>query len=318
MKKTTPAYSSANRAAERSCRESLKLSAYNASSRSVELSLRIVCAILSQLLIVVPSVSAQTAATNYVPTMVFDVASIREDAPTENYSASGGFRPPTSGSFIAQSFTLKDLLLVAYQIRLDQIVITDKTSHDSRFTIRASVDDAANAKLATLTPQQRKLEQQHIMQSLLADRFHLKTHWETRTASTYDLVFFQAKSQLVQGTTQPAQWEKDRFGGRPVPSLSEGPQGLVAHGASMDELVAWLGMRIYHNVINKTGLTGIYSFQIPFRGVFVTDLPPDDTNPNAIPTLDVAFQNQLGLKIKPSKGPVPYLIIDYVEKPTPN
>lgn len=295
-------------------------------SGTAALSLRVAGAILLQLVIVAPSVSAQTAAINYGPTMVFDVASIHEDAPTENYSASGGFRPPTSGSFIAQSLTFKELLLAAYHIRLDQIVIgdknqiviSDKISGNSRFTIRASVDDAANAKLATLTPQQRKLEQQHMVQAMLADRFHLKTHWETRTASTYDLVLFQAKSQLVQGTTQPAQWEKDQFRGRPVPSLSEGPQGLVAHGASMDELVEWLGSRIYRNVINKTGLTGVYSFQIPFRGIFVTDLPPDDTNPNSIPTLDVAFRNQLGLKINPSKGPVPYLVIDHVEEPTPN
>jgi uncharacterized protein (TIGR03435 family) len=297
-------------------------------SGTAALSLRVAGAILFllQLVVVAPPVSAQTAATNYVPTMVFDVASIHEDAPTENYSAFGGFRPPTSGSFIVQSLTFKELLLAAYQIRLDQIVISDKnqivisdkTSGNSRFTIRASVDDATNAKLATLTPQQRKLEQQHMVQSMLADRFHLKTHWETRTASTYDLVLFQAKSQLVQGTTQPAQWEKDQFRGHPVPSLSEGPQGLVAHGASMDELVEWLGFRLSRNVINKTGLTGVYSFQIPFRGIFVTDLPPDDTNPNAIPTLDIAFRNQLGLKIKPSKGPVPYLIIDHVEEPTPN
>jgi uncharacterized protein (TIGR03435 family) len=298
MKETAPAYPIANRAAEQS--------------------LQIVCVIVLQLLIVVSTASAQTAAASYVPTMVFDAASIHEDAPTENYTASGGFRPPTSGSFIAQSFTFGELLLAAYHIRPDQIVVNDKTSGDSRFTIRAFVDEAANAKLATLTPQQRKLEQQHMMQSLLAERFHLKAHWETRNAATYNLILVQEKPQLVIGTTEPAQWEKDRSGGRPVPSLTEGPEGLVAHGVSMDELVDWLSFRAYHNVINKTGLAGVYSFQIRFRGIFVTDLPPDDTNPNSIPTLDVDFRNQLGLKIESSKGPVPYLIIDHVEKPTPN
>jgi uncharacterized protein (TIGR03435 family) len=69
------------------------------------------------------------------------------------------------------------------------------------FNVQAKSDSAADQRLAQLTKDQEKMEQQHMLQTLVGDRFKLKIHWETREGPTYDLVVAKKgpKMQLVKG-----------------------------------------------------------------------------------------------------------------------
>src|SRR5579859_6452495 len=145
MEDAIPDCLSTNRRTKRSRRKTWKILAYVYMPRTAKLFLRLVVTILLQLVVVAHSVSAQTAATDHVPTMAFDVASIHEDPPSDNYVSYGSITPNT-GSFFGNSLTFIELLLDAYPIRMDQIV--GETLGHSRFTVRASVDEVVNAKFA--------------------------------------------------------------------------------------------------------------------------------------------------------------------------
>ena len=69
-------------------------------------------------------------------------------------------------------------------------------------------------------------------------------------------------------------------------------------------------------VSNKTGLTGTYDFVLKYKGQTDLDRSADDMDPT--PPLDRALQEELGLKVEAAKGPVKVLVIDHVEKPSPN
>jgi uncharacterized protein (TIGR03435 family) len=71
-----------------------------------------------------------------------------------------------------------------------------------------------------------------------------------------------------------------------------------------------------HPVFDKTGLTGKYDFTLRYHGTRLSDRKADDMDP--VQPLDVAIQDQLGLKLKRTKGPVQILVIDHIEKPSEN
>jgi uncharacterized protein (TIGR03435 family) len=82
----------------------------------------------------------------------------------------------------------------------------------------------------------------------------------------------------------------------------------------MERLTATLSAWLHRPVIDKTGLTGKYDFQLQW-----TTNEDAETGPEANwPSLFSAIQQQLGLKLEPGKGPVPVLVIEHVDKPSGN
>lgn len=252
--------------------------------------------------------------------MTFDVASVRESAPADSYMVGGGFTSHT-GSFRVTSFSIENMLAVAYNVRWDQLANLPECP-GAMFNVQASVDDDTNKKMAALPMKEQHLEQEHMLQSLLAERFHLQVHWETRSALVYDLVAMGKGAKMQQGPGAPAtEEEKKIFGDRPLPPLVQrgnSAEGFtfVAHGATLANLTEMLSVQMGHPVIDKTGLTGIYSFDLHYHGARLSERRADDMDP--IPPMETAIQDQLGLKLETSKGPVPFLVIDHIEKPTPN
>jgi len=261
-----------------------------------------------------------TASKAYVPTLTFDVASIRESPPPDGYMIVGYTFSPHSSSFRATNLDILNLLTVAYGIRRDQI----SGVPDSRvmFNIQAKSDSAANERLAGLSKAQEKLEQRHMLQALLADRFKLKTHWETREGLAYDLLVSKngPKMQEARGEPPSAE-EKKAWGDHTIPPLYQRGDSrvgfdYVAHGCSMSDITDMLAMQFGHPVLDKTGLTDKYDFILRYHGTRLADRKADDLDP--VPTLDTAIQDQLGLKLKPTKAPEKFLVIDYIEKPSKN
>jgi uncharacterized protein (TIGR03435 family) len=258
----------------------------------------------------------------YVPTMTFDVASVRESKPAENagFRVGGGFTPYNSSNMKLLNNSLMNLILMAYDVNSHLIEGIPRDFGWATFNVEAKSDSAKDEQLAELSKEQVRLEHEHMMQVMLADRFKLKVHWEIRDGQTYDLVVAKA-GRLRSTGAPPSAEELKRFGDRPIPPLYQ--QGdsrygfhYIAHGATTDEIASMLAMQIGRPVSDKTGLSGKYDFDLKYYQTKASDRKDDETNP--WPPLETAIQDQLGLKLAAAKGQLRVLVIDHVEKPSEN
>jgi uncharacterized protein (TIGR03435 family) len=121
----------------------------------------------------------------YVATMTFDVTSIHESRPGPEMHFVGGSFAAHSGNLTLENVDLFWLLSIGYGVDYHQISGKPDWAGRTTFNVQAKSDDAANEKMATLDNDQVKLEQQHMMQALLAERFNLKVHWSTQEGDIY-------------------------------------------------------------------------------------------------------------------------------------
>ena len=267
-------------------------------------------------------VTAPASETKYVPEMTFDVASVRESK--ANLATGITISRSFTGTHArVQNFNIMDLVEWAYGInvlRMDWPKNLPDDLTQARFNIEAKGDGETEERLAKLSKDEIELEQQHMMQALLAERFNLKAHWETRDAKTYELVVVKAGRMKSTGKPPTAE-EVAAFGDHGVPSLyAKGFNGggieHIAHGASMAEISKMLAEQFRHPVTDKTGLTGKCDFDLKTYQVYAAERKEDETNP--WPTLSGAILDQLGLKLVPTHGPIPILVVEHVEKPSEN
>jgi uncharacterized protein (TIGR03435 family) len=176
-----------------------------------------------------------------------------------------------------------------------------------------------------------------MVQALLADRFKLSMHRETRDLPVYDLQAVKNGPKLPapQGGDCAEVMTALPVPGQPRPAPPCGP-GLVKAGTgltmegisvSMPAFAKMLSAMIGREVIDKTGITGRFALHLEFamddaliglRKPVRPDTSDQPTDPDARPTIRTALQEQLGLRLEASKGPVDVLVIDHVERPTEN
>jgi uncharacterized protein (TIGR03435 family) len=268
------------------------------------------------------AVSAQAPA--YTPAMTFDVASIRQSNPDPNgFAVRGGFSPADSSHFSLENNDLWNLILWAYPAdshRVEGLQRLPAELRHATFNVQARADETTDEKLANLPKDRRLLEQQHMLQVLMAERFHLKVHWETRDSATYDLVVAK-KGKLQTTGAAPTADEVTWFAGHEIPPIYQRGGSLdgfeyIAHGATMSQIVEEFSTQFPIPIIDKTGLTGKYYFHLKTYQAASSDRAIDETNP--WPPLETAIYDQLGLELVHSHGTVDYLIVDHAEMPTAN
>lgn len=169
-----------------------------------------------------------------------------------------------------------------------------------RYVIDAKIDDAMFAAMQKLPPQQQHQQVELMEQTLLADRFHLKVHFEKRAVDGYLLVVAKGGPKL--------ELAKDH--GRM--SITMIGDRMTVESATIDDWLhsAFLSPKA---IIDKTGLTGRYDFTLTFSDRLTTDGSADSA-----PPFRAAIQNQLGLKLEPAKTEVEYIVIDEIQQPTEN
>src|SRR5262249_55708335 len=136
------------------------------------------------------------------------------------------------------------------------------------------------------------------------DRFQLKLHREVKDAPIYELVAAKGGPKVKPATAE----------GTPNNFIRGSVAGL--HLEAARETMAQLALRLSGNgagrpVMDKTGLAVYYAYTLDW----VNGIPSPDSE---FPTLFIALQEQLGLKLEPATGPVEFLIIDHAEKPAEN
>src|ERR1700761_7091602 len=241
----------------------------------------------------------------------FDVASIKENK-SDGHMMRWMYTP--DGISIT-NFSLPNIIASAYNIKMYLISGGPAWVHSASFDLDAKVAASDVETFKKLSPAQRRL----MLQKLLADRFHLAVHIETKTLPVYDLVIASGGSKLKAAAPDPPP-PADASPSDPPPKprgmMRMRPGGLELQDLPLSSLITQLSYAVNRTVIDKTGLSGKYDLSLKWT--------PEDQDPaeassdNQAPHLFTALQEQLGLKLEPSKGPVDTLVIDHVEMPTAN
>jgi uncharacterized protein (TIGR03435 family) len=227
-------------------------------------------------------------------TPAFEVASIKQ-----HVFAGGGGRlgMSISGSRVTIStLTLRSLILAAYNVKVYQI--SGGPSWAGEAATAFDIEARANG---TPTVDQARV----MLQSLLADRFQLKLRRETKDLPVYDLVIAKNGPKMKESAA-------DTQGSQSMRGTPARPRRMTYTKMTMERFVSGLVNDAGRPVIDKTGLTGNYDFTLEYT--------PDGTPADAAngPSIFTALEEQLGLKLEPSKAPTEILVIDHAEKPNEN
>jgi uncharacterized protein (TIGR03435 family) len=222
----------------------------------------------------------------------FEVASIKPNRGTGGggWSSSGGRQTiinTTASILVGYAFDLNQYEIVGAPAwlereRLDVIVQAEPTPTES------------DARL--------------MMQSLLEERFAMKAHLETREAPTYRAV--RARSDGVLGPALVKSTVECGASGRAIPcGMRVGGSQMQMGRQTIRYLLDYLESAVGRRITDETGLTGEFDITLEWsRG----------TNDTERPSIFTAVQEQLGLKLEQSRGPVNMLIIDSISRPTPD
>ena len=285
--------------------------------------------------------------------MEFDVASVKLDtaAPSaqtvhSNVSLTvGDVYSPNGGLLRAADFLLADYLTFAYKMTSDQL--TSLRPQLPKWAVTNRFDIEARAQ-GNPTKDQMRL----MMQSLLADRFKLAFHYETRQLPVFKLVLLKPGKTGPQLQPHPADSPCSSAPPEPsAPGPAPAPPATVAGGfpvvcggqvfmasapghirdggrniipgriATILALLSGIGETgVDRPILDQTGLTGTFDFYIDFAPRFNGPLPAgSDFSPDTNgPTFLEAVQEQLGLKLEPDKGPVDVPVLDHIEEPSAN
>ena len=237
-----------------------------------------------------------------------------------------------------QGVPARMLLRFAFGVEFDRMIGVPAWTTSNRFDIEAKVAPEDAPKLEKLTADQRR----SMLLPLLAERFNLKYHHETRELPMYALVVAKGGPKLAESKElEPGPSESGAAGTQKGPLNLRGrtsmmPGRIESHGSTMDMLAHSLYSPLGRTIVDKTGLTGNYDYTLQWT-VDDGSLPPGglsgaagvgglggaptrdtSTEDAGSPSLFTAIEEQLGLKIESSKGPVDVIVIDHLDLPSAN
>ena len=274
------------------------------------------------------------------PALAFEVASIKP-----NNSGDGRVMMQNQpGRFVATNITLRLLIRNAYQVQDFQITGGPNWLGSDHFDIIAKVPDGTPAPQGPPAPGSAPSPLQLMLRSLLAERFKLTLHNETKDSPIYALVLARSDGRLGPELKKSeadcnAQFAAGRGRGGPMPppgppppgaampcGIRIGPGNMAVGGSPLSQFANSLGMFTGRVVVDRTGLTGNYDFNLTWTPDQMPQRPPGAPadqpvqfngvaiDPNG-PSLFTAVQEQLGLKLDSARGPVELLVIDRADKP---
>lgn len=239
-----------------------------------------------------------------VPDLRFDVVAIKRSAPGSRINATA----TPGGNFAYQAAPVKLMMMQAFEVQETQINGDPDWAEAELWDVTAKVENEARQ----LTP----ADVNPRLRALLAERFALKTHRETQQQPVFALVL--AKGGHKMNRTAEAR-------GSLVGSVRASM--FRASGVGLGRFIQVLAASLGRPVLDKTGLSGEFDFEMSFSPDSVPDRGWPGNRPNAAdqppgdptkPSLFVALEEQLGLKLESTKGPVEMLVIDHVERPSEN
>lgn len=266
----------------------------------------------------------------------FDVASIKpesSDRPPDEveldvlrYRARGSGH----GTFDVRNVPLHLLIQLAYNAKDYQIVGEPAWANSERYHVNAKTENSASFE-----------QMRPMLRSLLAERFNLALHRVTKELPVYELRAAKGglktkKASCVSRDPNgpppplPRPHGSELCGGVMSRMFPAGSSRLEGFGVPMSKLVEVLADRIGRTIVDKTGFSGTFNFQLDFSPEDAASIPkpaptgaagPERPIPGTnvqTPTIFAALQEQLGLRLQAGKGQVEVLVIDHVQRPSPN
>lgn len=270
---------------------------------------------------VIAATSVLTVAQGPAQKPQFEVASIKPSDPNQH---DGAIMNQPGGRLVIIGMPLRELVKFAYHLQDFQLEGGPQWARTDAWNIEARAEgggpDLAAARL----------------QSLLEDRFQLKTHSEMRDVPVYELTIAKrgSKMKLSQDQTPPRPPERGEPQPRPIQrsgpmdrfSVRVGKGSLEAVAMDMPHIVGALSSILRRTVVDKTGLTGLYDVKLQWTpegggppatapaGSLVQQPPSDRDGPSIF----TALQEQLGLNLESTKAPTEVIVIDSIQRPTQN
>lgn len=237
----------------------------------------------------------------------FEVATIKPGSPS-----AGDKRFWSNGrQYRTSNTTLRDLLQVAYGVQPRQILGIPAWAEQARYDLAAQFAPDQG------TPSNQQF--QRMLQKLLTDRFRLKIHPSEREFPIYALVVGGRGSNLKPGN--------DSSEAHHTAFLRPGTGGgrlLIEKNASMADLVPFLMSQLPdRQIVDQKSLTGKFDFELNFllegsQPNSESKEGSESTDVGRAPFVPEALEEQLGLKLRATRAPIPVLIVDNVEKPSEN
>lgn len=290
-------------------------------------------------LIGAPAIRAQSAG---AAAPKFDVASVKlcDSNSLPPGGRAGGASTSSSGRLTLTCATVKSFIVMSYvlsangqrqgsnALKLLPVEGGPSWINSERYTINAETETNASDSVM----------RGPMLQAVLEDRFKLKVHRETREVPIYELTVAKTGFKLQPAKEESCTPRVPREPGQPPPQPGPGQppfcgQGLVKRTGSsfsvdlrsmtLDEFANWLNFGLDRLAFDKTGLTGKYDFHLEFSadestpGFLLGGTAAGETPDPMYATMFTAIQ-QFGLKLVPAKGPGSFLVIDSVERPSPN
>jgi uncharacterized protein (TIGR03435 family) len=242
-----------------------------------------------------------------------------------------------AGRFTASNFPLRELIRVAFRLQPNQVVGGPDWLTD-RYDITGKIPEGVAAA-----------RRDDMLKALFADRFKLVTHTETRELPMFALVLARNDGRLGpsltltenectsgRGRAAPPGGGPPPPGGVPPPpafkpgarppcGTMQGPGLISAGGITMARLAEILSGSVARTVVDRTGLSGNYELDLTYTPDAAAGGQPAGPPPPGAPALNIdpngpslvtAIQEQLGLKLEATRGPVVVTVIDRIERPT--
>jgi uncharacterized protein (TIGR03435 family) len=231
------------------------------------------------------------------------------------------------GKFSVTGATAKFLIIYAYNVNDFQIFGGPTWINSDKYDINAKEDDSVGPNLRKLPWMQEREKVGLMVQSLLADRFKLQVSHMTKRLPVYTLVVARNGSKLTPSAVAPSGSPPKRGYG-----LRIGRGQLTATGMSLGDLADTLARQPElsgRKVVDRTGLAGAYDITLkytPDQNLGAKVVEPEvgnlaaksQTPDSSGPSIFTALQEQLGLKLESTKGPVDVIVIDHIERPSEN
>jgi uncharacterized protein (TIGR03435 family) len=244
------------------------------------------------------------------PKPVFEAASIKMSRATGGGGHSDENDDP---GLLRGSMTLKSYIMAAYKVKPYQVTGGPNWIDSSTYDIVAKLETAGLPKLPVdLTPRQRATaedEQLHTaLQNLLADRFQLKFHHESKEMPAYALMVAKSGFKLKVASETIGCGTKSKGNGTTI--------NFSATCIDIAGFAGYLARPMHQPVSDQTQLQGLYTFTLEWTpDDLKTAASPDQPS---LPSLFTVLQEKLGLKLEPRKVPTDIIVVDNAERPSEN
>ena len=270
----------------------------------------------------------------------FEVTSVKKSGPPGQ--AFTPFRLLQGGRFSMGQMTVGSLIMLGYGIQRFQLIGGPSWMNTDRFDINAVAEDVPLQPTPPGTPSRMQL----LVRSLLKERFALVTHNETHELplsylvlaredrklgerlrpSTIDCRALMAeRAKAAKEGAPPTPPAPPEPGERPPCGMRGGLGRITAGSMALSNFAQMLGSMLNRPIYDRTNLTGNFDIQLEYTPDQMPQIPPGVTLPPGLtlpspdgPSLNTALQEQLGLKLEATRGPVDVVVIDSVEQPMPD